>query len=98
MQQCYNLGMKVVKLNRRYKMFKEHGHTIALRFNEFNRNAVVIEDICKAKFKTSKWNAQGPWHGRFGSRPDSFSPRPYWISFRDEADLTFVLLSADLTK
>ena len=79
-------------------MFREHGHTIALRFTEFNRNASVIERICKEKFKTSSWNAQGPWHGRFGSRPDPFSPRLYWISFRKESDLTLVLLSAELTK
>lgn len=90
--------MKIVKLNRRFKMFKEHGHTVALRFNEFNRNARTIETICKEKFKTGPWNTQGPWHGRFGDRPDPFSPRPYWISFRNESDLTFVLLSADLTK
>ena len=90
--------MKIVKLNRRFKMFKEHGHTIALRFSEFNHNAGVIEKVCKAKFKTSSWSTQGHWHGRFGTRPDPFSPRPYWISFRNEADLTLVLLSADLTK
>ena len=90
--------MKIVKLNRRFKMFREHGHTIALRFTEFNRNASVIEKICKATFRTSSWDAQGPWHGRFGHRPDPFSSRPYWISFRKESDLTLVLLSADLTK
>lgn len=90
--------MKIVKLNRRFKMFKEHGHTIALRFSENNHNAGVIESVCKEKFKTSSWNAQGPWHGRFGHRPDTFSPRTYWISFRKESDLTLVLLSADLTK
>ena len=90
--------MKIVKLNRRHKMFKEHGHVVALRFNECNRNAIAIENICKAKFKTSSWDAQGPWHGRFGHRPDPFSSRPYWISFRKESDLTLVLLSADLTK
>ena len=90
--------MKIVKLNGRHKMFREHRHTVALRFTEFNRNASEIERVCRAKFKTGSWDAQGPWHGRFGSRPDTFSSRPYWISFRNEADLTLVLLSADLTK
>lgn len=79
-------------------MFKEQGHTVALRFNEFNRRANVIENACKAKFNTSSWDAQGPWHGRFGTRPDGYSSRPYWISFRNEADLTLILLSTDLTQ
>lgn len=90
--------MKIVKLNRRHKVFREHGHVVALRFTEFNRNANKIENICKAKFNTSSWDAQGPWHGRFGHRPDAWSSRPYWISFRTEAELTLVLLSADLTR
>ena len=90
--------MKIVKLNRRYKVFREYGHTVALRFTEFNRNAIEIEKVCKSKFNTSSWNTQGLWHGRFGHRPDIYSSRPYWISFRNEADLTLVLLSADLTK
>lgn len=79
-------------------MFREHGHVVALRFTEFNLNARAIEKICKEKFRTSSWDAQGPWHGRFGTRPDSFSSRPYWISFRNESHLTLVLLSANLTK
>ena len=90
--------MKIVKLNRRFKMFREHGHVVALRFTEFNLNARVIEKVCKEKFRTSSWDAQGPWHGRFGTRPDPFSSRPYWISFRKESDLTLVLLSVELTK
>lgn len=88
--------MKVVKLNRRFRMFKEHGHTVALRFNVYGANSQQYEKICRERLG-SEWKNYS-WSGHFGHRNGRTDFRPYWITFRNESDLTLVLLSADLTK
>lgn len=90
--------MKIVKLNRRFKQYKENGHTVALRFDGWNPNAQAIEKVCKDRFEDAGWLPHHSWHRYFGSRPNSNAVRPYWITFRNEMDLTLVLLSANLTK
>ena len=90
--------MKVVKLNRRFKQYKEHGHTVALRFNGWDMDANMYEKACRAKLTGHGWNREADWCGYFGHAPNRNSSRPYWITFRRESDLTLVLLSADLTK
>lgn len=91
--------MKVVKLNRRFRQFKEHGHTVAFKFpNGYTADSVAIEKVCRARLKDSGWNRSHSWYSYYGDRPNRFDVRPYWITFRYEADATLVLLSADLTK
>lgn len=90
--------MKVVKLNRRFKQFREAGHTVALRFGSYSKKAGQYEQICRERLGGSAWNREGDWCSYFGSRNGHTDVRPYWITFRNEADLTLVLLSADLTK
>jgi hypothetical protein len=91
--------MKIVKLNRRFKQYKEHGHTVALRFASYQPATIAVyEKICRARLKGHGYNREADWAGYFGHAPNSRSSRPYWITFRNEADLTLVLLSADLTK
>jgi hypothetical protein len=88
--------MKVVKLNRRFRQFKEHGHTIALRFTDW-AEAMPYEKIIQARLGVS-WQRHDSWYSYFGNRSNLYVLRPYWITFRNEAELTLVLLSADLTK
>jgi hypothetical protein len=90
--------MKIVKLNRRYKQFKEHGHTVALRFDGWDPKASAIEKICKERLTGYGWLPDHDWYHYFGARNSHTDKRPYWITFRNEMDLTLVLLSADLTK
>jgi len=90
--------MKIVKLNRRYKQFKNNGHTVALRFNGWNPTAAAIEKICKERLTGYGWLPEHDWYHYYGDRNSRTDVRPYWITFRNEADLTLVLLSADLTK
>jgi len=91
--------MKVVKLNRRFKQYKENGHTVALRFESYQPATIsVYEKICRARLRGHGYNREADWYSYFGHAPNSNSSRPYWITFRNEADLTLVLLSADLTK
>ena len=91
--------MKIVKLNRRHKQFKENGHKIALRFESYNPKTVsAYEKVCRARLRGHGYNGEGDWCGYFGHAINSNSYRPYWITFRNEADLTLVLLSVDLTE
>ena len=87
--------MKVVKLNRRFKMFKEHGHVVALRFSTWSKLIAPCEQVCRSRLGSEYRNFS--WSGHFGS-PGRDGCRPYWITFRNEADLTLVLLSANLTQ
>jgi hypothetical protein len=89
--------MKVVKLNRRFRQFREHGHTIALRFPSYTES-VPYEKTTRNKLGVGGWQRHDSWYSYFGNRSSRNDFRPYWITFRNEAELTLVLLSADLTK
>ena len=84
--------MKIVKLNRRHRQFKEHGHTVALRFNSWSDKAQRYERAAGARLMGSGWDRGSRWYSYFGSRSRNASS-PYWITFRYEQDLTMVLLS-----
>jgi len=86
--------MKVVKLNRRFKMFKEHGHTVALRFNGWSKQIAAYESACRSRLGSEYKNFS--WSSHYGSRNSRTDVRPYWITFRNEADLTMIMLSAKL--
>lgn len=93
--------MKVVKLNRRFKQFKEHGHVVAMRFESHTVKAIAYERAAKQRLGGYGHDRASTWCSYFGTAPrgrhEFYTPRPYWITFRNEADLTLVLLSADLT-
>ena len=83
--------MKVIKLNRRYKMFKERGHTIGLKFDTWYKEADVFEAYLR-KIYGMDWNNVS-WHGYYGTRPTTTNSRPYFITIRDEKMLTAMLLA-----
>jgi hypothetical protein len=88
--------MKVVKLNRRYKAYKE-GFTHALRFDHWEKNAGDIEQFLTKRYGSQyNWNKpQSQWTSGFGSRPSSSDSRPYWINLRRESDVSMILLSGN---
>jgi len=92
--------MKVVKLNRRFRQFKEHGHVVAMRFDQYSSQAMTYEKACRKKLKGHGYTRSDSWYSYFGKKniKGYTCPRPYWITFRNEADLTLVLLSTDLTE
>ena len=91
--------MKVIKLNRRYKLFKEHGYEAGLKFNGWgNRARRLIENSCRERLGHSFYQADSDWYGYFGKSPDGIKPLPYFIMFRRESTLSFILLCTDLTK
>lgn len=85
--------MRIVKLDRRHRQFKEHGHTMALRFSDWSTEAQRYERAAEARLRGTGWNRGSSWYSYFGSRPTKYNSRPYWITFRNEQDLTIVLLS-----
>ena len=90
--------MKIVKLNRRFKQFRENGHTVALRFKHYDPRLVgAYEKVCRARLKSHGYNREGDWAGYFGHAPNTSSGRPYWITFRNEADLTLIMLSVTIS-
>ena len=95
-QICYNLCMKIVKLNRRFRQFKDHGHTIALRFSTYTES-VPYEAATRDKLGDGGWLRHELWYSYFGDRRGQWH-RPYWITFRNESDATLVVLSTDLSE
>lgn len=91
--------MKIVKLNRRFRQFKEHGHVVALRFDgDYVNKAARYEQACRERLSSHGWLRNHSWYGYYGARNrqhDRDAARPYWITFRNEADLTMILLTVD---
>ena len=88
--------MKVVKLNRRFRQFNEHGHTVGLKFPSYTES-VPYETNTKKKLGDGGFMRSDLWYSYFGDRRHQ-GYRPYWITFRNAADATLVVLSTDLTK
>ena len=84
--------MKVVKITRKFKQW-QHGHTVALRFDTYG-DARDYERAANQLFPNSGggWRSDGDYYSWFGTRNGRHSSRPYFISFRDEAAVTLVLL------
>jgi hypothetical protein len=88
--------MKVIKLNRRFNVFKEHGHETAVRFSSYGAKASALERVCRDRFGDNVvWNKNGTWHGWFGKKRSGMHHSPYFISFRKESDLSFVLIAME---
>ena len=88
--------MKVVKLTRKFRQFKEHGHTVGLRFSSYTES-VPYETATKNRLGDGNWQPHDLWYSYFGNRRQQ-GYRPYWITFRNESDATLVVLSTSLTK
>ena len=81
--------MKVVKLNKSHHLFHS-GFTVALRFGSpYSPDA----QACKSVLCESYGNDYTKWQ-TFRAQKN----KPYWIGFKDEKLLTFLLLKVDLTK
>jgi hypothetical protein len=89
--------MKIVKLHSRFRNRRDYGHTIALRFSTWDNKAARYEqaahDLLGTQF--SGYPNYPYWRGHFGVASGHTPQKPYWISFRDSAHLTMVLLRVD---
>lgn len=88
--------MKLVKLNRTHKAFREHGHHWAFRWDSYSpAECGQVERIFQSMHGSQyRWDPRdtGMWKSNFGHPLRGHSSRPYWVSFRDQHDATVVLL------
>jgi len=88
--------MKIVKLNGRHKQFREHGHVVAMRFDSVvapNRNRYEL--ACQKRWPGHGQQGNDIWYSYIGTQPARLREldSPFWITFRNEYDLTILLLT-----
>ena len=85
--------MKVIKLNRRFKVYRARGHEVAVKFLGYGSKASELEKVCLERLgENFLWNPEGTWYGWYGKKRNGYYTAPYFISFQKESDLTFVLM------
>ena len=89
--------MKVVKLNRRFAMYKNHGHEVGLRFSAYTAECGRVERTATALFGSQYefWNDYPHWRSYFGKASGHTPNRPFWITFRNPAHLTMLMLKLE---
>jgi hypothetical protein len=79
--------IKVIKLNRRYKLYREYRFTHAIRFSSWAVDTGRVETFFRERYG-SEYNRHFVWKTHWGS-PGKNTPRPYMIGVRDE-EMIFV--------
>jgi hypothetical protein len=89
--------VKIVKLNRRYKMY-DKGYTHAMRWASWNsRECPLYENSLTQLYGWHGYTeGKSVWYAEFGSRVYNRhgSARPYFIYVKDESVITAALLMA----
>jgi len=76
--------VKVIKLNRRYTLYKEHGCTHAIRFSSWSTEAGKVEQFLRERYGSEyNWNKNHTWKSHWG-KSSTGNSRPYFIGVRDE--------------
>ena len=93
--------MKTIRLNRRYKLYKEHGYQVGLKFADYYTNTSqkkvqAIETACRNMFGNSGWYAGNSDWTSYRQPARMNQPAVYFIMFRREADMTMILLKAQV--
>lgn len=76
-------------------MHRDYGHEIALRFNTYNPDIAPKYEAAAYKLYGSQyanWKDYPHWRSYFGKASGHTPNRPYWITFRDHAHLSMVML------
>lgn len=99
--------MKIVKLNRRFKIHKNHGFQVGLKFESWDQDARDVETFCKKRFGKEAWGLKysypgavckadkGDWSTQFGRKVEHDKLTPYWIFLRNESMLTMLMLGME---
>lgn len=81
---------KVIKLNGRYKLYKERGFTHAIRFSSWSTQAGKVEQFLRERYGGEySWKNDSMWKTHWGKANSSVGSRPYYIGVRDE-EMIFV--------
>ena len=89
--------MRLVKLDKRHKAFKEMGHRWAFRWEKYDiKSCPHVEGIMHEMHGSQySYKSTSAWKSGFGSPIRGNIYRPYWVSFTDEQDATMILLRLD---
>ena len=79
--------VKVIKLNGRYKLYREYRFTHAIRFSSWAVNTTRVEQFFRDRYG-SEYNRNFVWKTHWG-KPGKHTPRPYMIGVKDE-EMIFV--------
>lgn len=92
--------MKIIKVTRNFITHKKYGHTVGLKFVSFwdtYGHASRVEKLCERLLGSRSGRnydyGNGRWSGYFGSNMNEYGHRSYYITFRDQKDLTLILLA-----
>jgi hypothetical protein len=98
--------MKIVKLNRRFSIHRDHGFQVGLKFDSWFSDARHVEALCKQSFGKEAWglkypslasnSARGDWLTKFGQKRTANGSAPFWIFLRNESMLTMLMLGMEL--
>ena len=83
--------VKVIKLNNRFKLYKEYRMEHAIRFRTWDSSVTKVELFRREHFGPEYvWghNTQTQWKTHWG-KPNRNMPRPYFIGVRSE-DMIFM--------
>lgn len=84
------MKVKVIKLNGRYKLYKERGFTHAIKFSSWNTQAGKVEQFLRERYGSEyPWKTAPLWKTHWGKVNSSVGPRPYYIGVKDE-EMIFV--------
>lgn len=94
--------MKIVKLNRRFTIYRNHGFEVALRFEGYTPEARRYEKAVKSVLGSECWlwkwynsaneKVKGDWASGWSNPTKSGDSRPYWLYLRKESSLSAVML------
>lgn len=75
---------KIIKLNGRYKLYKDYGLSHAVKFRSWSTEAGKMEQFLRESYGSEySWNSHHQWKTHWGKSKDG-GPRPYYIGVRDE--------------
>lgn len=96
--------MKIVKLNRNYKINKNHGFEIGIKFPRYTPGAAGAMTVVAHRLfghEAFMWEyypnepAKGDWATAFGTRDSAEGATPYWIYLRKESMLSMLMLALE---
>jgi hypothetical protein len=86
------MTMKLIKLDRRHRQYKEYQHQAAFRFEHWCKEAQEIEKALSSLTGTGGWDRSSAWYSYYGRASNRNSTRPYFVTVRDDTITSLVLL------
>lgn len=94
--------MKIVKLNRKFNICKNHGFAVGIKFEMWDLEAQRFERTAAKRLGNQSWSwkyhpgekIKENWASGFGKQVKG-GMTPYWIYLRNESMLSLILLAIE---